>query len=82
MGGEGMQVSCSHFKGSKSWISILKKELMQQSLNNIQGQTIAVYLNWILSKKYRQMIHGIGPQNIVLFFRLVTLLKISASFLG
>ena len=31
---------------------------MQQSLNNIQGQTIAVYLNWILSKKYRQRIHG------------------------
>ena len=53
-----MQISCSHFKGSKSSISILKKELMQQSLNNIQGQTIAVYLNWILSKKYRQRIHG------------------------
>ena len=31
---------------------------MQQSLNKIQGQTIAVYLNWILSKKYRQRIHG------------------------
>ena len=31
---------------------------MQQSLNNIQGRTIAVYLNWILSKKYRQRIHG------------------------